>query len=58
MASHNIFIGGQDVYDKELGINTSYTYADGSLRIYNKHRVVYFQEVKKGDAFVVICDKG
>jgi hypothetical protein len=58
MASHNIFIGGQEVYDKPLGINSSYTYADGSLRIYNKGRVVYFLEAKEGDAFVVICDKG
>ena len=58
MASHNIFIGDQEVYDKELGINSSYTYSNGSLRVYNKGRVVYFVEAKKGDAFVVICKKG
>ena len=58
MASHNIFIGDQEVFDKELGINSSYTYSKGSLRIYNKGRVVCFQEVKKGDAFVAICNRG
>lgn len=58
MATHQIFIGDEEILERELGINSSYTYQDGFLRIYNKGRIVYFLEVKKGDAFVVICDKG
>lgn len=58
MATYQIFITGEDVEDRQLGINSSYSYQDGFLRIFNKDRVVYFEEPQKGDAFVVICERG
>lgn len=57
MATHNIFIE-HEVREQKLGISSYYTYEDGFLRIYNKGRRVYFLEVNKGDAFVVICERG
>lgn len=58
MATHYIFIDEEQEQECVLGINTSYLYQDGFLRIYNKGHVVYFEEAHKGDAFVVICEKG
>lgn len=55
MATYKIFISDEEVEKKYLGINSYYTYLDGYLRIYNKGKMVYFLQPKKGDAFIVKC---
>lgn len=58
MATYQIFITDKEVEYTQLGMNSFYSYRDGFLCIFNKEKLLYCLEPKKGDAFVVICDKG
>lgn len=58
MATYQIFINDEEVEHTQLGINSSYSYLDGFLCIYNKEKLVYCIGPEKGEAFVVICDRG
>ena len=58
MATYQIFIEANEMPESTIGLNASYMYQDGFLRVYNKGRVVAFQEARKGEGFVIICEKG